>query len=282
MIIDGRSIAKIVLEDVSQRVQKLAKSPRLAAILVGMPPELRESEEQARKFLKLKESIARRVGMDFKLYEFKASIKTRELRKEIVAIAKASANSGLIVQLPLPFAINSQYVLNAIPAVKDPDMLSQQAQGLYFVGRSEIVPPAVESIKLIFQTHNVAIQGKHCVVFGYGQLVGKQVSHWLMMQGATVTVVNEFTPDQATLARQADVIISGVGKADLITADMVKNSAVILDFGYNTHDGKIVGDVAFDEVAVKASLITPVPGGVGPLVIATFLKNLVTLAEDHA
>ncbi|MDO8591301.1 MAG: bifunctional 5,10-methylenetetrahydrofolate dehydrogenase/5,10-methenyltetrahydrofolate cyclohydrolase, partial [bacterium] len=190
--------------------------------------------------------------------------------------------------------INTQYVLNAIPPEKDVDVLSEKTQGAFFVGRSAILPPAVETVKIIFSAIGGSalggegafnLEGKNCAVFGYGLLVGKPVSHWLASQGATVSIINEFTSNPTELSHQADIIISGVGKPNLITADMVKEGVVVIDFGYNIlpeagsdkPEAMIVGDVDFNEVSQKAGWITPVPGGVGPIVIAAVLKNLLAL-----
>lgn len=273
MTIDGKKIAEEILEEIKndvalRRIQ--GESLRLAAVLVG-------DNSGSRKFLELKKQAADQVGIDFRMYEFPADITTQKLRKEIVGIAKAGINHGVIIELPLPSHINVQYVLNAIPQEKDADALSERAQGKFFTNRSSILPPAVEAIKIILEKNSVNTQGKNCVVFGYGLLVGKPVSHWLASRGATVSMINEFTLDPSPFTKNADIIISGVGKPNLIKADMVKEGVTVIDFGYGNLEGKFLGDVAFDEVAKKAGLITPVPGGVGPIVVAAVLKNLITL-----
>jgi methylenetetrahydrofolate dehydrogenase (NADP+)/methenyltetrahydrofolate cyclohydrolase len=300
MVIDGKKIAGEMLINVAEEVKKLTKPPRLAAVLVG-------DTGNGRKFLELKKKAAEGVGIEYRIYEFPAAITTQKLRKEIVGIAKAGINDGVIVELPLPAHINTQYVLNAIPAEKDIDVLSEKSQGAFFAGRSSILPPAVEAVKIILEKHGIDLKGKNCAIFGYGLLVGKPVSHWLAQEGATVSIINEFTPDPAEMSKYADIVISGVGKANLVKADMIKERAVVIDFGYKSVEGsdfsskdldrkivnprfagqsssvanrdKSVGDVEFENVGRKASLITPVPGGVGPIVITAVLKNLVTLVE---
>lgn len=270
MIIDGKKIAGDMLTEVAKAVKKLPKLPRLAAVLIG-------DHVGSRKFLELKKKTAGKVGIDFRLYEFPAEITTQKLRKEIVDIAKAQVNQGVLLELPLPSHINAQYVLNAIPVEKDVDVLSEKAQGTFFAGRSTILPPAVEAVKIILAQNNIDLRGKNCAVFGYGSLVGKPVSHWLASRGATVSIINEFTLYPIPYTLNADVVVSGVGKPNFIKSDMIKDKAVVIDFGYNSIDGQITGDVDFENIIEKVSLITPVPGGVGPIVIAAVLKNLLSL-----
>lgn len=272
MVIGGKKIAEEILSEIANEFRKPGKPLRLAVVLVGENPGLR-------KFVELKKSAAQKVGIDFRTYEFPGGITTQELRKKVVEISKARINSGVIVELPLPNHINTQYILNAIPEEKDVDVLSQKSQGAFFTNRSKILPPAVEAVKTIFEKHGIEVRGKNCAVFGYGLLVGKPISHWLATQGATVTIINESTLDAKRYTLNADIIISGVGKANLITADMVKDGVAVIDFGYENVEGKMTGDVDFDTVSPKASLITPVPGGVGPIVIAAVLKNLAALPK---
>lgn len=270
MIIDGRKIAEEILVELADKIKQLVKPLRLAAVLVGDHPG-------SRKFLELKEKTARKIGVNFRLYEFPAGITSQQLRKRTVEIAKAQVNSGILIELPLPSHINSQYILNAVPEEKDIDVLSQKSLGVFFAGRSQILPPSVEAVKIIFEKYSLNPQGKKCVVFSYGLLVGKPISHWLAAQGATISIINEFTANPEKLSREADILVSGVGKPNLIKADMIKQGVAVIDFGYENMEGKVVGDVAFDQVSPKCSLITPVPGGVGPIVIASVLKNLITL-----
>ena len=261
MIIDGRKIAQRILKEVKGKAKKFEKPLRLVAVLVGENPELR-------KFIELKKKAAQEVGIDFKIYEFPEDITNNKLREELNKITKAKVNYGIIIELPLPKHLNTQYLLNTIPEEKDVDVLSQKSQGAFFVGKSKILPPAIEAVQQIFTEYSIDPKGKLAVVFGYGLLVGKQVSHWLINQGATVMVITEYTKDQVKISKEADIIISGVGKPGLITADMIKSGATVIDFGK---------DVDFEAASKKAGLITPPIGGVGPIVVAAVLKNLVEL-----
>jgi methylenetetrahydrofolate dehydrogenase (NADP+)/methenyltetrahydrofolate cyclohydrolase len=267
MNIDGKKIRDKVLGELKS--EEKSKDLRLVGVLVGDHPG-------SKKFMELKEKAAKEIGVDFKLYEFPEDISTNKLRDELNNIAKQGVNHGIIIELPLPEQINTQYILNTIPQEKDVDVLSAKAQGAFFVGKSKILPPAVEATKIVFDEHDVDIKGKDIAIFGYGLLVGKPIANWLAAQGASVFVINEFTKNPEEISKEADIIISGVGKTRVVKEDMVKDGAVVIDFGYS-EGGK--GDVDFDSVSKKASLITPVPGGIGPVVVAAVLKNLVSINQ---
>jgi methylenetetrahydrofolate dehydrogenase (NADP+)/methenyltetrahydrofolate cyclohydrolase len=273
MVIDGRKIADGILGELKNEVAKRKKPPYLAAVLVG-------DDAGSRRFLELKKKAAEGIGIECRIYEFPEKISNGELRKKLNQIVKATTCGGMIVELPLPPHLNTQAILNVVPEEKDPDVLSQKAQGTFFAGRSKILPPSVEAVKQIFKEYKIEPKGKIATVFGYGLLVGKPVSHWLTGQGAAVTVINEFTESPAELSKKADIIISGVGKPDLIKPDMIKEGAIVIDFGFAGTEKGITGDVDFEEVSKKASLITPVPGGTGPIVVAAVLKNFVKLIQN--
>ncbi len=258
----------------------MQKKPKVAAILVG-------AQKEMKRFLEIKEKMAMEAGMEYKWYEFPAEITTAKLRQEVNKIAKQKSIDGIILELPLPKHINQQVVLNAIPQEKDPDVLSQRAQGAFFArlgealarpgGKPIIMPPCPAAVKAILDWHKIDVVGKRAVVFGYGLLVGRPAAHMLASMKASVMVIARHDPNQVELCRQADIIVTGTGKVKMITADMVKEGAIVMDFGYGRADGKISGEVDFESVSKKTSLVTPVPGGVGPLVCAVALENIVTL-----
>jgi len=272
MIINGKKIAQKILDDLEKEIKNIDKPLRLAAVLVG-------DSEDLMKFLELKQKAAAGIGIDFRIYKFPENISSNKLREELNKIVKLKKNDGVIIELPLPRHLNTQYLLNVIPEEKDVDVLSQKSQGSFFVNRSKVLPPSVEAVKQIFDEYQIDLKGKHAIIFGYGLLVGKPISHWLLNQGATVSIINEFAKSPERISKQADIIISGVGKPELIKKDMVKEKAIVIDFGYNKEGVKILGDVDFQKIVDKVSLITPVPGGVGPIVVASVLRNLVVLAE---
>jgi methylenetetrahydrofolate dehydrogenase (NADP+) / methenyltetrahydrofolate cyclohydrolase len=286
MIIDGRKIAEEVLEELKREVSSKDLKLRLAAVLVGDDPEFK-------KFVELKGKAALKIGVDFKMYQFPENIRTEELKKKLVDMSKKA--DGILIELPLPGHIVAQEILNQIPVVKDIDVLSDQAQKRFCEGleveppsmlgsstSKQVLPPAVEALKIVLEKHNVSLQNKKVAVFGQGALIGKPISHWLEQQGAEVFKIRSKTENPSDLSRQADIVVAGVGKPGLIKGDMVKEGAVIIDYGYGkNNEEKMVGDVDFKSVAPKTSLITPVPGGMGPILIVAVLKNLIKLKTGY-
>lgn len=269
MIIDGRKIAEEVLEELKKDVSSRGLKLRLAAVLVG-------DDSEFKKFVKLKEKAAERVGIDFTTYRFPEGIEMGELKNNLVEISEWA--DGVLVELPLPKNIDQQAVLNDISVEKDVDVLSDEAQKLFYDNKSKINPPAVEALKIVLEKNNILLNGKRAAVFGQGVLVGKPISHWLEQESVEVFRIRSKTENPGELSRQADIVIAGVGKPGLVMGDMIKDGAVVIDFGYGKNlAGKMVGDVDFDSVSSKASLTTPVPGGMGPILIAAVLKNLVVL-----
>ena len=263
--IDGKKIAKRILREVTERVAKLSRPLKMAAILIG-------DDSKSKKFLGLKKKAAKSVGIGFDIYEFSADMKTRDLVLEVEKIAQDTNYGGILIELPIPEGIDTVAVLNAVLLEKDVDMLSFESQEKFYSGDFSILPPAVEAVKAIFEEYIIEPKDKKAAVFGQGILVGKPVSFWLEKQGSLVTAIDEFTKNPETYSREADILIAGVGKTNLIKEGMVKEGAVVIDFGQ---------DVDFESVNKKASLITPPAGGVGPIVIAAVLKNLVDLSENQ-
>ena len=273
ILLDGRKLAEKVLGGLKEEIAKRKKLLRLAVVIVG-------ENSVTLKFIEQKKKAAEFLGVGIHIYPFEESITTNALRKRIGEIVHEAKNTGVIVQLPLPVHINAQYILNAIPPEKDVDVLSARALGNFYVGRSVVLPPVVGAVKVFFDEYNIEYRNKYAVVVGVGKLVGKPVAARLINEGVALSVVNEYTKDIGEFIRKADIIISGVGKPKLITSDMVKDGVIVIDAGVSEAEGKTVGDVDFDSVSVKASYITPVPGGVGPLTVAVLFKNLLNLAES--
>lgn len=273
MIIEGKKISQEILENLKGEIISKKLKLRLAAILVGSDPEFK-------KFVELKGRAAESMGIIFKMYQFSENISTEELREKVREIC--NKNEGVLVELPLPKHIDSKIILNEVPVKKDVDVLSDKAQAEFYRGRSKVFPPAVEAVKTIFNQYNINPKAKKVAVFGYGILVGKPISSWLERSGAEVSLIRSNTENPTGFSREADIIISGVGKPGLITRDMVKDGVIVIDFGYGNKNGKMVGDVEFDAILPKALLITPVPGGMGPILIAAVLKNLLKLNESKS
>jgi methylenetetrahydrofolate dehydrogenase (NADP+)/methenyltetrahydrofolate cyclohydrolase len=268
MIIDGRKIAEEVLDQLRQEVSDKELMLRLGAILVGDDPEFK-------KFVELKAKVAEKAGIDFTIYKFPKEIGTEELKKSMHEIVEWS--DGVLVELPLPKQIDQQAILNEVPVKKDVDVLSDEAQRLFYENKSKINPPAVEALKIVLEKNNISLKEKKVAVFGQGILIGKPISHWLEQQGAEVSKIRSTTENPKKLSLEADIIVAGVGKPGLIMGDMVQEGVVVIDFGYAKKGDKMEGDIDFDSVLPKASIITPVPGGMGPILIVAVLKNLIKL-----
>src|SRR3990167_837244 len=202
-IIDGKKLADEIKAELKAEVLRINKKIRLAVIKVG-------EDKVAEKFLEQKKKFGSAVGIDVRVYGLLIDISTNELRKKLAEIVHIKENTGIVVQLPLPKQINTQYILDGIISEKDPDMLSSKSIGLFSSGRSKILPPVVGAIKYIFDKNNVDAKGKNVTVLGAGRLVGKPVAVWLMNQGAAVTIIDENTADPTVHTIDADIIISGV------------------------------------------------------------------------
>ncbi|MBI4059619.1 bifunctional 5,10-methylenetetrahydrofolate dehydrogenase/5,10-methenyltetrahydrofolate cyclohydrolase [Candidatus Giovannonibacteria bacterium] len=262
MVIDGRALAEKIKTELKSEVLGSQKKIRLAVVKIG-------SDAATEKFLEQKKKFAEDIGVDVRIYEAPVDISTNKLREKVSEIVHIKENTGVIVQLPLPAQINTQYILDAIIPKKDPDILSSKSRGL---------SPVVRAIDYIFKTYGVELKAKNIVVVGAGRLVGKPIAAWLLNQKATVSVIDENTPNSEHFTNNADIIISGAGKPRIIKPEMVKDGVVAVDCGTSEAAGKISGD--FDpEVSNKASLFSPVPGGVGPLTVAMLFKNLIELSK---
>lgn len=277
MIIDGKKNSEEIKEELKQRIGMKKKPLKLAIVQVG-------EDEVIQKFVNRKIKFAEEIGVKTKIYNLSADISTNKLRQKMAEISHIKNNNGIVLQLPLPRQINAQYVLNGITPKKDVDVLSSRAFGDFATGRSKILPPVVGAMKIVLAQAGIDLKGKHAVVVGRGILVGKPAAIWLINQGATVSVLNSATPDISKFTKDADLILTGIGKPHFIIADMVKDGAVIIDAGTSmgsqssadSSQTKIVGDVHPD-VAEKASVFTPVPGGIGPLTVAVLFQNLLIL-----
>ena len=273
MIIDGKKLAQEIIEELKEERKKIAKKIRLAVVLVGNDPA-------SLSYIKQKEKVAKEIGIDTRIYQYVDSIKTKELRKKVGEICRITYNRGVIVQLPLPSSINTQVVLNAILPQKDPDILCERNLGTLYTGRLEILPPVLASIKYLLEKYKIDIEGKNVLIIGRGRLVGKPVSVWFTSQRATVIIANSKTKDLEEFISKADIIVSSAGKPGLIAGDLIKKGAIIFDAAVVSEKGKLKGDCD-NSVKDKARLITPVPGGIGPLCVVFLFKNLLELVKNQ-
>jgi len=291
LLVRGKQIAQEIIEEL-KRKPKLNKF--LAAVLVGNNPA-------SVSFLKQKEKVAKELGVDFRLYKFPADIKQDPLRKEVLKIAQHRTCGGIIVQLPLPEHLNKHYVLNVIPREKDVDVLSERALGAFYTGRNPVLPPAVSTVQTVLQnskfSRHLSIKSSEggippkagqfsiskAVVVGRGFLVGKPIATWLTDKVSELYVLG--SKSDLGVLKQADLVISGVGKAGLIKPEMLKQGAGVIDFGYDTVNGKISGDFDVSQLAnqptSKLSFYTPTPGGTGPILVAELFSNFFILNQSN-
>lgn len=269
-ILAGKKLAEKILEKIQKEIKKSRLKLRLVVIQIG---ENKVSEV----FIKQKEKTCQRLGIDFNLYKFPRKIKLSPLKKEIKKTIKNKRNSGIIIQLPLPKNIKEDEILNLIPWEKDVDVLGEESIGKYQQGTLPISAPIVCAVSRLLKEYKIKIKGKNVVLIGSGRLVGQPLTLWILRERGTLTIVNEFTKNIYSITKKTDIIISGVGKQNLIKGNMVKKGVIVIDCGSSYKNGRLIGDIHFKSVSKKASYITPVPGGVGPLTVACLLENLVEL-----
>jgi len=274
-LLDGRTLSEKILERIEKEIKNRHLKLKLAVILVGENPV-------SQVFINQKKKACEKVGIDFKLFKFPAKIKNLGLKKEIEKIVQSPKNSGVIIQLPLPKKLLPEEFLNLIPEEKDVDVLSEESLGKLCQGTLKILPPTVEGILYLFKNYRIDLKGKSIVIVGAGRLVGFPLAIQLLKEKATLSVLNEFTKDISSFTKKADILISGVGKPNLIKGNIIKKGVVVIDAGTSIQKGKLVGDVDFKSVSKKASYITPVPGGVGPMTVACLLENLVKLNKNES
>lgn len=276
-IVDGNKIAQQILTELRVKSYELRKRgvvPRLVVFLVGENPA-------SLSYIKIKQKKAEEIGTEVEVKKYPENISQRGLQQAIRKSATQNV-SGILVQLPLPQHMNRDEVLNTIPPELDVDCLTTINKQTLIEGKDILfVPPAAAAVLEILDHYKVNLKDKNVLLVGSGDLVGKPLASLLLHRGVNFEIANRYTENLSTLARKADVIIPGVGKEGLITGEMVKEGVVIIDAGTTgSEEGDIVGDVDFASVKDKASLIAPVPGGVGPVTVAMLLKNVV-LAFDR-
>lgn len=262
--LDGNKIARDIFAETAAIVKKLDKAPVLVAITCA--PNF-----ETQKYLEMKKSKAAEIGVSLRVVELPVEATTEDAVNCVRAVSPEV--DGIVVQLPLPAHIDREVVLSAVPVDLDPDGFS------YDGSDNTCLPPVVGVIKEILEREKIDITGKKVVVLGEGRLVGLPAAVWLKKMGADVHVLLETDTNHNSVIKQADIIVSGIGRPNFITPDMVKEGVVVLDAGTSEDGGILVGDVHPD-VAQLASLFTPVPGGIGPITIALLLRNLVSLVSQ--
>lgn len=274
-IIDGKKIASKIEKEAAKQVVFLKKkgiTPKLAVVLVGQ-------DKASLTYINRKNQAAARVGVDFTLHQFPKNITKEDLVMAVKEIQKDPKLTGLIIQLPLPERLYKSEVLNAINPAIDVDCLTDANIGKLVMKTNLIEPPTPWAVIKTLKEIRFNLVGKNATIVGAGALVGKPLSIMLVNELASVTTCNSHTKNLKNKCLEADVVISAVGKQNLITADMIKKGAVVIDTGIVYVNGKMQGDVDFIPVSKKSSYITPTPGGIGPITVAKLLLNTVTCAK---
>ncbi|MBQ7922794.1 MAG: bifunctional methylenetetrahydrofolate dehydrogenase/methenyltetrahydrofolate cyclohydrolase FolD [Clostridia bacterium] len=276
-IIDGKKIAADVRADITARTEAFKNergyAPGLAVVIVGEDPA-------SQVYVRNKKKACEDVGFYSEVHEMPAQTTMEELLAKIEELKNNTKIHGILVQLPLPKHLDEKAVIAAIPPEKDVDAFHTINTGKIMLGEYSFLPCTPAGVMKMLEYENIDVSGKECVVVGRSNIVGKPMAMLLLHQNGTVTICHSRTKDLAEVTRRADILVVAIGKADFITGDMVKDGAVVIDVGMNRRaDGKLTGDVDFATVEPKASAITPVPGGVGPMTITMLLENTLTAAK---
>lgn len=275
-IIDGKLVAQKIQDEIKKEVEaQVAKGilpPGLAVILVGEDPA-------SQIYVRNKKSACAKVGFYTEEYILPATTKEEDLRKLIAKLNENNKIHGILVQVPLPQGLNEKNILEFISPEKDVDCFHPVNVGNLFLGIPRFLPCTPAGIMELLKSENIDLKGKRAVIVGRSNIVGKPMAILLLSEHATVTMCHSRTVNLAEVCRQAQILVVAIGKARFITADMVSPGAVVIDIGQNRLEDKLVGDVDFEKVKEVASLITPVPGGVGPMTITMLLKNTLHAAK---
>ena len=278
-IIDGRAVSEIMRKKMRSRVESLGLRglrPGLAVVLVG-------DDAASLVYVRNKAKACEDVGMHSEVFRYPADTSETDVLHKISELNEDQRIHGILVQLPLPAHIDNRKVLETISPHKDVDGFHKENVGALVTGESEFPPCTPHGVMALLDHYQVPIEGANAVVIGRSNIVGKPMALMLLARSATVTICTSKTRDLSQFTQIADIVVAAVGKAGLVTADMIKDGAAVIDVGMNRlPSGKLAGDVAFDEVREKAGYLTPVPGGVGPMTITMLLTNTLTAAERTA
>jgi methylenetetrahydrofolate dehydrogenase (NADP+)/methenyltetrahydrofolate cyclohydrolase len=276
-IIDGKVISGTVKDRVATEVADLKQkgiTTGLAVIIVGEDPA-------SKVYVANKKKACEALGIISEEYALPENTTQQELLALIDTLNKKESINGILCQLPLPKHLNEDEVINAILPEKDVDAFHPQNVGKIMLGDYDFVPCTPAGVMEMLNYEGIDITGKNCVVIGRSNIVGKPMGMLLLHKNGTITICHSRTKDLASVCKKADILVAAVGRPNFVTADMVKEGAIVIDVGINRVDGKLVGDVDFNAVKDKCAAITPVPGGVGPMTIAMLMQNTVTAAKKQ-
>ncbi|MEQ3451362.1 bifunctional methylenetetrahydrofolate dehydrogenase/methenyltetrahydrofolate cyclohydrolase [Enterococcus cecorum] len=275
-LLNGKELAQKLQQEMTQEVTELKKKglqPGLAVILVGENPA-------SQVYVRNKERAANNIGMYSVVYRLPETTSEADLIAKIEELNHDDKVHGILVQLPLPKYINEDLVLDTIDPAKDVDGFHPMNLGNLFAGKPTMIPCTPAGIMELIKLSGLDLAGKNAVIIGRSNIVGKPMAHLLLQANATVTICHSKTKDLPKVAKQADVLVVAIGRANFVTADFIKEGAVVIDVGINRDENnKLTGDVKFDEVAPLTSFITPVPGGVGPMTITMLMRQTIDAAK---
>lgn len=278
VIIDGKSLAKKIRSNLKKECDELKKdgiTPKLAVIMVGDNPA-------SKIYVKNKSKACNEVGIEYKEFLLDDNTTQEELINLIRKLNKDKQINGILLQSPVPSHLNINEAFKAITYLKDVDGFTPASVGKLCIGEDTFISCTPHGVMKLFEEYNIDLHGKHVVILGRSNIVGKPLIQCCLQKNATVTVCHSKTKNLKEHTKQADILISAIGQSKFITADMVKDGVVIVDVGINRDDnGKLTGDVDFETVKEKASYITPVPGGVGPMTIAMLMSNVIKATKEQ-
>ena len=274
ILIDGKIVSKKIKNELKSRLATLTKKPSLAVIRVG-------EDEASNIYINLKRKMCEELEINFTEYHLDENIQQEDLLGLIYRLNADTETTAILLQNPIPFHLNILEAFKAISPDKDVDGFNPLNVGNLVIGQKGYAPCTPLGIMRLLSEYNISIDGKNCVVVGRSNIVGRPMAELLLNANGTVTVCHSKTKDLKQITKEADILVVAIGKAGYITADMVKEGAVVIDVGINRipHTKKITGDVDFENVKDKCSYITPVPGGVGPMTIITLMENVIKTAE---
>lgn len=269
IILDGKLIKGQILDEIKKEVENFSIKPSLVVIQVG-------DNESSNIYINQKKKMAEYVGYNFSLIKYPEDVSEEELISKINELNNDMSVHAILVQMPLPNHLNSTNIQNAVSVLKDVDGLNDINAGRLFHKKDGLFPCTPLGVMELLKRYNIDVTGKDAIVVGRSNLVGKPMATMLTNNDATVTVCHSKTENLKKYTTHADILVVAVGHANLITADMVKDGAIVIDVGINKVDGKLCGDVDFENISKKAAYITPVPGGVGQMTVAMLGKNILS------
>jgi methylenetetrahydrofolate dehydrogenase (NADP+)/methenyltetrahydrofolate cyclohydrolase len=275
-IVDGKLVSQVLREKMKLRVEELAKrdiQPGLAVILLG-------DDAASQVYVRNKVAACQAIGVQSRVYRLAANTSEQKVLEALKLLNNDSEINGILVQLPLPKHIDEDKILEIISPQKDVDGFHKINVGAMVTGHARFYPCTPHGVMKLLEYYGIAIEGRHAVVVGRSNIVGKPMALMLLEKGATVSICNSKTPDLASFTRQADIVVVAVGKPKVLSGDMIKSGATVIDVGINRlPDGSLAGDVDFESVREVAGFLTPVPGGVGPMTITMLLENTIRSSE---